>query len=174
MVWVDIETYLMSKLVFGYWKVRGLGQPLRLLLAYSGLDFEDVQYDSREKWFEGDKQTLGFDFPNVPYLIDGDFKLTESTAIAKYIIRRSGKTDLLGKTAQDRGHVNNIVGVVTDSMKDIRALFWNKDYENLKIELLEKVRPKFDALRNFVGENSFALGYLTLADFLLAESLYYF
>lgn len=30
----------MSKLVLGYWKVRGLGQNLRLLLAYSGLEFE--------------------------------------------------------------------------------------------------------------------------------------
>lgn len=132
-----------------------------------------MQYESREKWQE-DKEKLGFEFPNLPYLIDDGFKLTESAAIAKYIIRRSGKADLLGKNAQDRGHVNNIVGVITDSMKDIKALFWNKDYENLKIDLLEKFRPRFDALRNFVGENSFALGYLTLADFYLAENLYYF
>jgi hypothetical protein len=41
----------MSQLIFGYWKVRGLGQYIRLLLAYSGLDFKDVQYDNREKWF---------------------------------------------------------------------------------------------------------------------------
>jgi glutathione S-transferase len=164
----------MSNLVFGYWKVRGLGQYLRLLLAYSGLPFEEVQYDSREKWFEQDKQSLGFDFPNLPYLIDADFKLTESAAIARYIVRRSGKTDLLGRNAQDAGHVNSIVGVITDSFKDIKALFWNKDFESLKIDLLEKARPKLDALRNFVGEGQFALGYLTLADFLLAENLYYF
>jgi glutathione S-transferase len=133
-----------------------------------------VQYDNREKWFNEDKQNLGFDFPNIPYLIDGDFKLTESAAIAKYIIRRSGKTDLLGKNPQDAGTINNIVGVLHDSMKDIKALFWNKDYENLKIDLLEKSRPRFDALRNFVGEGQYALGYLTLADFLIAENLYYF
>jgi len=41
----------MSQLIFGYWKVRGLGQYIRLLLAYSGLDFKEVQYDNREKWF---------------------------------------------------------------------------------------------------------------------------
>jgi glutathione S-transferase len=160
--------------VFGYWKVRGLGQYLRLLLAYTGLPFEEVQYESREKWFNEDKTNLGFDFPNLPYLLDGDFKLTESTAISKYIVRRSGKTELLGKNAQDAGYVNNIISVLTDSLKDIRALFWNKDYENLKIELLEKARPKFDYIRNFVGDGQFALGYLTLVDFLLAENLYYF
>jgi glutathione S-transferase len=164
----------MSKLVFGYWKVRGLGQHLRLLLAYTGVDFEEVQYENREQWFDADKKNLGFDFPNLPYLIDGDFKLTESAAIAKYIINRSGKTDLLGKNVEDSGLVNNLIGVLTDALKDIKGLFWNKDYENLKIEYLEKARPKLDAIKKFVGDNQFAIGYLTLVDFLLAENLYYF
>jgi len=30
---------------------------------------------------EKDKKTLGLDFPSLPYLIDGNFKLTESRAI---------------------------------------------------------------------------------------------
>jgi len=46
----------------------------------------------------GDKSKLNLDFPNLPYLINGDFKLTESIAIARYIIRKSNKKDLLGKT----------------------------------------------------------------------------
>jgi glutathione S-transferase len=41
---------------------------------------------------------LGLDFPNLPYLIKGDFKLTESIAIAKYIAKISDKKNLLGKT----------------------------------------------------------------------------
>jgi glutathione S-transferase len=164
----------MSQVVLGYWKIRGLGQFLRLLLSYSGLDFKEVQYDNQEKWFNEDKVNLGFEFPNLPYLIDGDFKLTESSAIAKYIINKSGKTDLLGKNSQDEGHVNNIIGVLNDGLKDIRALFWNKDYETLKVELLEKARPKFNYIKEFVGDRQFALGYLTLADFYLAEMLAYF
>lgn len=64
-----------------------------------------MQYESREKWFEEDKKNLGLEFPNIPYLIDGDFKLTESSSIFKYIIQRSGHTELLGKTAQDEGQV---------------------------------------------------------------------
>lgn len=116
----------MSKVIFGYWKVRGLGQYLRQLLAYSGLDFEEVQYkiDNPDKWFKEDKLTLGFDLPNVPYLIDGDFKLTESTAIAKYIIRKSGKTDLLGKNVQDQGKIDNFLGVFYDAFQAMRGLFW--------------------------------------------------
>jgi glutathione S-transferase len=73
------------------------------------------------------------EFPNLPYLIDGDFKLTESSAIAKYIIHRSGKNELLGRNSQDQGRVDNLIGTFGDALKEIRGLFWNKDHETLKI-----------------------------------------
>lgn len=60
----------------GYWGARGAGQVARLLIAYTGVEAEDIRYTEREKWFEEDKKNLGFDFPNLPYLIDGDFKTT--------------------------------------------------------------------------------------------------
>jgi glutathione S-transferase len=92
---------MSDKIVFGYWGIRGLGQVARLLLAYSGLAWEDHKYLEKEKWFDKDKKELGFAFPNLPYLIDGDFKLTESRAINLYVIKKSGKTDLLGKNLKD-------------------------------------------------------------------------
>ena len=33
-----------GKIKLGYWELRGRGQVLRLLLAYSGLEWEDVKY----------------------------------------------------------------------------------------------------------------------------------
>lgn len=84
---MDSNTY-----VLGYWSNRGRAQVLRHLLAYSGLKWEDKIYASPEKWYgNGDKFKLGFDFPNLPYLIHGEFKLTESYAIAKYICGVSSK-----------------------------------------------------------------------------------
>lgn len=80
-----------DKVSLGYWRVRGRAQVPRLLLAYTGALWEDVQYTSPEQWFGGDKEKLGFGFPNLPYLIDGDFKITESGAIIQYIIERSHK-----------------------------------------------------------------------------------
>jgi glutathione S-transferase len=91
----------MTKVTVGYWKIRGLGQFIRHLLAYTGTDFQEVQYDNQDKWFKEEKGSLGFDFPNLPYLIDGEFKITESIAVAKYVIKRSGRTELLGKNTQD-------------------------------------------------------------------------
>lgn len=84
-----------------YWPSRGAGQIGRLLIAYTGLECEDIRYTEREKWYGDDKKNLGMDFPNLPYLIDGGFKTSESNAIQKYIIMKSGKTELLGKDLKD-------------------------------------------------------------------------
>jgi glutathione S-transferase len=90
----------------GYWNIRGRGQVPRLLLAYTGLNWEDVVYKDASQWFGiGDKTKLGFDFPNLPYLINGDFKLTETAAIIRYIIRISNKKELLGKNEEDQARI---------------------------------------------------------------------
>ena len=61
----------------GYWNIRGLAEPIRLLLEYCGESYKDVRYQqggapdySREEWL-AEKEKLGLDFPNLPYYIDG-------------------------------------------------------------------------------------------------------
>ena len=63
---------------FCYWDVRGLGEMCRLMFRYVGANYEDVKLsvENRDDWFK-QKFTLGLDFPNLPYLIDGDVKLTQ-------------------------------------------------------------------------------------------------
>jgi len=56
--------------------MRGRGQVPRLLLAYTGAVWQDVQYTQPDQWFGADKDQLGFDFPNLPYIIDGSLKIT--------------------------------------------------------------------------------------------------
>ena len=62
----------------GYWNIRGFAQPLRLLLAYAGVDFEDTRYNylpapgigdgwDRSEW-QNERDSFGLDFPNVKYL----------------------------------------------------------------------------------------------------------
>ena len=65
-----------QKLILGYWGVTGLGQALRYILAYSEADWKDEVYADRDKWFLTDKAGLGIPLANLPYLIDGDFKLS--------------------------------------------------------------------------------------------------
>jgi glutathione S-transferase len=113
------------------------------------------------------------DFPNIPYLIDGDYSITESTAVQRYIIRRWGKTELLGKNIHDSALVESFLSVFTEIASAVRGLFFNKDYENAKGGVIEKYTAKLEQLNKFVGEKNFVLGYLTLADFVVAEDSYY-
>lgn len=61
----------------------------RLLLTYTKTNWRNKIYSDRDSWFNKDKKDLGLTFANLPYLIDGKLKLTESLAINRYIINKS-------------------------------------------------------------------------------------
>lgn len=102
----------MSKVTLGYWGIRGRAQIPRLLLAYTEAQWEDVQYTKPEEWFGKDKQALGIAFPNLPYLIEGDFKISETEAIIQYIAARSKKSDqLLGSNPQEQASILSVTKI---------------------------------------------------------------
>src|SRR2546430_1074756 len=82
--------------VLGYWNIHGRAQPIRLLLAYTGVDYEDKRYADFGEWMT-DKHTLGLNFPNLPYYLDGSVKLTQSSTIIRYI----GRTNQLDGQSPD-------------------------------------------------------------------------
>ena len=54
-------------------------------------------------------------------------------------------------------------------------MFFSPNYETEKVRLYDsKVKVKIEELNAFIGDKDFLLGYLTLADFRLAEASYYF
>lgn len=85
-----------------------------------------MKYTDANQWFHGDKKNLGLDFPNLPYLIDGHFKLTESSAIERYIIERSSCQELLGKTLEEKAKVNMLLGVLSDIRTSYSSLIYDK------------------------------------------------
>ena len=137
------------------------------------MEFEDKQYTNGEDWFKNDKVNLGLSFPNIPYLIDGEYELTESAAIQRYIINRWGRKELLGKSTQDRARIETFLSIFNEVAGAVRGLFFNKDYETAKVGVIEKYLSKLQELDASVGEKPFVLGYLTLADFIVAEDSNY-
>ena len=111
---------LQTTPVLGYWKIRGMGAAIRYQLEHCGVNYDLDEYEqggketnySREQWTEK-KYTLGLDFPNLPYLIDGSFKLTETLAIHRYIAEK-WNPELLGKTPEIRARVSNFAYVIHD------------------------------------------------------------
>jgi len=98
-----------SNVTFGYWNIRAgpRGNCNRYILNMAGVNFTDKRYDivnNPAEWKEQDKQSLGLDFPNLPYIIDGDFKITESKAVSVYICDKWAP-QLLGRTPEARAKI---------------------------------------------------------------------
>ncbi|KAL4478046.1 hypothetical protein ABPG72_013485 [Tetrahymena utriculariae] len=164
----------------GYWSFRGLAQPIRFLLAYLGVQYTDKHYTKGEDWFENDKKNLGMDFPNIPYFIDNDIKISESSAIPFYIIKKYNKSELLGQNADGSYNereikVQQVIGVIKDINKELMGLCFNPDFANAKDKVYnEKLSVGLKKLTDFLGNKEFLLGSLTYADFLFYETLSYY
>ena len=72
------------------------------MFYYAGVEFDDVMYEAgpaptwdKSSWFKDAKPHMPHDYPNLPYLIDNEFALTETAAIMKYIAHK-WKPELLG------------------------------------------------------------------------------
>uniref|UniRef100_A0A4X2L968 Glutathione S-transferase n=1 Tax=Vombatus ursinus TaxID=29139 RepID=A0A4X2L968_VOMUR len=135
------------------------------LLEYTGANYEEKVYHfgdapdfDKSQWLDV-KFSLGLDFPNLPYLIDGDHKITQSSAILRYIARQYNLLDML------ENHV-----------MDVRLqLSWvchNPDFEVLKIEYLEQLPGQLKLFSLFLGKWTwFAGDKITYVDFLVCDVL---
>ncbi|XP_067951007.1 glutathione S-transferase Mu 1-like [Watersipora subatra] len=146
--------------ILGYWEIRGLAHSIRLLLHYKEAEFVNKMYPqgpppdfSREAWYS-EKFNLGLDFPNLPYYIDGDVKLTETSAIFAYLGR---KYNLCGSTEDARVR-NDMVYSVQDSHRSAYVrLSYSKesDFEALKRPFVESLPDRLEALSKFLGDHEY-------------------
>ena len=150
----------------GYWGIKGVAEPIRWLIAHWGLHVTEYNPATPEEWFGTKKASLGLDFPNLPFLIDGDFKLTESAAIPVYLAHKAGKADWLGANAKEEAQVREIEGV----LQDLRQGFWKAGNEesghkeHFKKALDGGIQAKIDQLAKFLGTKEWFLGHPTVAD----------
>ncbi|XP_050693154.1 glutathione S-transferase Mu 4-like isoform X2 [Eriocheir sinensis] len=160
--------------VLGYWDVRGLAQPIRLLLEYTGTEYEEKLYKCGEApdydkscWFSV-KETLGVDFPNLPYYFDGDTKVTQSNAILRYIAR---KHDLCGKTEEEKVRVDMLENQAMDLRNGFTRLCY-RDFDTGKDAYLEAMPKTIKQYSDFLGTRPwFAGDNISFVDFVVYELL---
>ncbi|CAF3277777.1 unnamed protein product [Rotaria socialis] len=167
-----------GQIILGYWNIRGLVEPSRLTLQYTKTPYTDKMYQvgdapeyNRDEWLD-EKFKLGLDFPNLPYLIDGDIKLTQSKAILYYLGRQK---NLMGNNPQEEA----LVTMLCEQAHDLRLEFGkfcfgpNGDSESEKKKFLDTtVTEHIKQLNAYLGKNKsrFAVGDKpTVADFQLFE-----
>ena len=118
----------MSIPTLGYWDIQGLGQPLRMILAYLDIEHEDIVYDNTTlltTWVTDIKPNLGLDFPNVPYYKDGDLKITQSLAIIRYIGKKHG---MYGKSDEESAKIDMLLEFSRDLVFGIGLTASNPDF----------------------------------------------
>ena len=81
-------------------------------------------------------------FPNLPYLVDGNYKMSESLAIVKYIVNKSGKKELAGNNLKDQAIVDNLIGVFYDILNGISELYFTETFAESQPVTVEKIKPK--------------------------------
>jgi hypothetical protein len=69
--------------------------------------------------------------------------------------------------------VDNIILAFADCLTQFGALAFSKKWEDDRAPMFYKVKPKFQKFEKLFNEKQFCLGYLTLADFFIAEGSYY-
>lgn len=68
-----------------------------------------------------------------------------------------------------------LMSVLEEIYSPTYALFFSPNHQTQGERLFNaKIKDKLDQLKKFYGEKKYALDYLTLADFKLAEASYYF
>ncbi|KAF7484877.1 hypothetical protein GHT09_003577 [Marmota monax] len=148
-------------MILGYWNIRGLAHPIRLLLEYTDSSYEEKKYTmgdapdyDRSQWLH-EKFKLGLDFPNLPYLIDGPHKITQSNAILRYLAR---KHNLCGETEEEKIRVDILENQIMDVRMHFIMLCYNPDFEKKKPEYLEAMPEMIKLFSQFLGKRPWFAG----------------
>ncbi|XP_063673813.1 glutathione S-transferase-like [Bolinopsis microptera] len=153
-----------------YWDVRAMGEIPRHLLRYSGQDWVDDRMGMADfgRW-QAEKFTLGLDLPNLPYLIDGDIKVTQSVAVIRYLGRKFGLVP--GDDEKDIVKCEMIEQEAVDLRSAFQKLCLDKEgFEEKKPAYLDSMEKKLEILDKYIGDGPFVLGEkLTYVDFMLYE-----
>ncbi|CAG9315288.1 unnamed protein product [Blepharisma stoltei] len=167
----------MQQPILAYWNNRGFAEPLRMLLTHFGVAFEDKQYVpgpapdfDRSDWLSV-KETLGMDFPNLPYFIDENIKLSETSAIFEYICAKYNPS-YLGNTLAEKAYVSMIAGVLKDIMGKVGMAAYNPNAVTLVPQALESQKPVMQRfVKYLVGKRLLVGDHPTYVDFYFYEVL---
>ncbi|KAM6218734.1 glutathione S-transferase Mu 4-like [Rhynchocyon petersi] len=162
-------------MTLGYWDIRGLAHAIRLLLEYTGSHYEEKKYTmgeapdyDRSQWLN-EKFKLGLDFPNLPYLVDGAHKITQSNAILRYIAR---KHNLCGETEEEKIREDILINQAMDTSMDLARVCYSSDFERLKPQYLKELPERMKTYSEFLGNRPWFTGdKITFVDFLAYDVL---
>ncbi|KAG5181664.1 glutathione S-transferase Mu 3-like protein [Tribonema minus] len=150
----------------GYMDARGIAEPIRCLLHYCNVNFNDKRYPDKAAWLR-EKHALGLPFPNLPY---AGVKLTQTTAVLQHIGREQG---LVGKSPAQVAEIDMLTHVALDMANGLICLCYSTPdqyHENLP-NFIKQIPTWLDPLDAYLGTKDWFAGELSTADFVLYDRL---
>lgn len=165
--------------MLGYWQLRGLGEMIRELLEYTKLPYEQIVYpeDNEDKWFKEDKPKLIQKNPAItlPYLLDGDKVISESSAILVYICHKANRIDLLGRNPDELVTLATVYGIYKDFHRQYIELVYGgykeATWEEALVKYTTVLAGYFKKWSGVLGAKSYICGEITWVDFTIAEAI---
>lgn len=160
----------MTTATLTYFRGRGRAETTRWMLAATGTEFTNVPIDTPQDL--ADLRATGkLPFDQMPLLEIEDLRLSQSSAMIRFLARRGG---FYGANDTDALWCDMIAGVVADFAETgIQAPF--KPTADVAIADMEarfaKFGPRFEAWIEEQGSGFCAAGSMTFADVVLAEAL---
>jgi len=165
-----------QKLTIGYWKIRGLAAPCRMICEYAGVDYINKCYsptdDEKEAWFSvkpefATKNAL----INLPYVVDTDgFTVSQSLACMTYLGR---KFDMIGSNEKEVSMAEQVLNEAHDLRNAAVRAFYSSDLVNVKKffkEVVPKSYGKFEGWLKAQATGPYTVGMApTVGDFHLWE-----
>ncbi|KAJ0177919.1 hypothetical protein K1T71_006792 [Dendrolimus kikuchii] len=154
-----------------YFNLNGIAESIRYILYYTGQKFEDIRYERSEWPVKSVKDALPYG--QLPLFEDGDKKLTQSLAIAKYV---SAGTALLPSTPWEQAILDSAVFSVYDFWSKIVPYILEQDPVK-KAEIKKKIFGEFIEFylsrfeRDLKKNGGYFSGKLSWADFILVGIL---
>ena len=166
-----------SPITIAYYPFRSKGQVARLLCEYLRVPYSDYFFDP-ETWANFRLQLAQRHvLVDLPFLQDGNFFVSGENGVINYIVEKSGRPDMLGKTLKDqakiehwrcRGDPKNILVCSKVQWRDIPR----EKEEKMVIELWNKrLVPMLAEFEGHCKDNDWFFGYPTIFDFTIYEAM---
>uniref|UniRef100_A0A1Y1JWD1 glutathione transferase n=1 Tax=Photinus pyralis TaxID=7054 RepID=A0A1Y1JWD1_PHOPY len=153
-----------------YFPVKGIAEPIRFLLSYGNIEFEDHRFE-RENWPQIKPTTP---FGQAPVLEFGGVKAYQSIAICRYLAKQ---VKLMGANDIEDLEIDAIIDTIADLRTKIAVYYKETDptiKETRKKPLLEETIPYYmERIEAIAKKNNchLAAGKLTWADVYFVASL---
>jgi len=107
----------------GYWKIRGLAAPLRMMCEYAGVPYKSVEYTTSDSWFAIKPGFVARNpMANLPYVDDGTALISQSNACYTYLGK---KFNIYGNDEKDAVKIEQVLCEVMDLRNNFVRLCYN-------------------------------------------------